>query len=157
MQTLFRLALPFCLFLTGLYLIRSFFRNGDTVRQEDLQLLLVDGVVTVAELADEHRIVHRRVGWRHTTTYLVRYRFLANGMEWRGLVQLDTIPAYRNAIVTYLPTAPSIHAIDPAAELAEQGKGEETGELIAGLFLTLIGFLGSLFGIRLVLSNSYNN
>jgi hypothetical protein len=129
--------LPVVLLVIGVQFIRDYL--GDTTKDEKtyLEQLISNGQETDGILDKNYEEKTIKIAGAKIKTYKVSYTFKVDEKEYSGIKSLKNPPTEPIIKVKYLPSNPSVNAVNPEEEIAEIEESQGTSTLLFGLALIL--------------------
>jgi hypothetical protein len=118
MNKILSFLLPVFLFALGIQFTRDYFGGTSKEEKSNLEQLMSQGEETMGVLKSEYTEKTTKIAGLPIKTYEVGYTFKVGEKEYSGIKQLDNPPTEPVVSVKYLPSDPTINAVDPASELA---------------------------------------
>lgn len=139
LSLIFRLFFPALLFVGGIYFL-SIELSDDGVTAANAQRLVSEGKRTVALLDSGYTETTLKIKRSRTKMYDFHYAFKVDGKVYGGKHTQKEQPTADTVGITYLPSDPSINAVNPASVL-------ESEQSTAGIWLAaLLALAGAALG-----------
>ena len=134
---IFTFLLPVILLVIGVQFIRDYLGNTTKDEKNFLEQLISNGQETDGVLGEKYEEKTIKIAGAKIKTYIVNYTFKVDEKEYSGTKSLKNPPTEPIVKVKYLPSNPSVNAVNPEEEIAEIEESQGTSTLLIGLALIL--------------------
>jgi hypothetical protein len=140
MNKILSFLLPVFLLALGIQFTRDYFGGTSKEEKSNLEQLISQGEETMGFLNSEYTEKTTKIAGLPIKTYEVGYTFKVGEKEYSGIKKLENPPTEPIVSVKYLPSEPTINAVDPVSALASLNESEgDSKTLLVGLGLVLAG------------------